>query len=333
MTLRTIVSRLLLALAVAGAATALALNRGRLDPVLIERSIHDLGVWAPVGHIALFALATVLFVPGSVFGLAGGALFGPIGGTIFNLAGATVGATAAFLIARHLAADWVRATAGGRLERLAAGVEAEGWRFVAFVRLVPLVPFNLLNYALGLTRIPLAHYLLASLVCMAPGTLAYTWLGHAGRAALAGHDTALRFGLPAVGLLVALGLLPRLVRRLRGSEPPQWIDVDELAGRLERGRGPAVIDVRGPDEFVGPLGHIAGARNLPVGELPQRLKELDALKREAIVLVCRTDRRSSNAAALLREAGFRDVRVLRGGMMQWNQAGRPVEDRARQPQP
>ena len=95
-----------------------------------------------------------------------------------------LGATAAFLVARYLAADWVREKSGARLERLIKGVEAERWRFVAFTRLVPLIPFNLLNYALGLTRIPVIAYMVASLVCMAPGTLAYTWLGYAGREAI-----------------------------------------------------------------------------------------------------------------------------------------------------
>src|SRR4029450_1069506 len=134
--------------------------------------------WACVVHVALFALGTVLFVPGALIGLAGGALFGPVWGTILNLMGATLGATAAFLVARYVGADWVRRQAGGRLARLVAGVEAEGWRFVAFTRLVPLFPFNLLNYALGLTRIPLRHYVLTSLICMAPGTLAFTRLAH-----------------------------------------------------------------------------------------------------------------------------------------------------------
>ena len=63
------------------------------------------------------------------------------------------------------------------------GVSAEGWRFVAFVRLVPLFPFNLVNYAFGLTRIRVGEYVLASFVCMAPGALAYTYLGYAGREA------------------------------------------------------------------------------------------------------------------------------------------------------
>jgi uncharacterized membrane protein YdjX (TVP38/TMEM64 family) len=326
MTRAATLPRLLLALAIAGVAIWLALDRDRLDPMLIESTVRDLGLLAPLAHVLLFAVATILFVPGALFGLAGGALFGPLLGTVLNLAGATLGATAAFLIARHLAADWARSKAGTWLERLIAGVEAEGWRFVAFVRLVPLFPFNLTNYALGLTRIPLAHYVLASLVCMAPGTLAYTWLGHAGRQALAGNATAIRYGLTALALLTAIAFLPRLVRRLRGDAAPTWIEVEELAEKLQDG-GYAVIDVRGADEFAGPLGHIANASNLPVDELPNRLIEINALKIRPVTLVCRTDKRSANASAILRDAGFHDVRVLRGGMVAWNRSGFPVEGR------
>ncbi len=217
MTVRTVLPRVVLGFAIAGAAIWLALNRDRLDPALLESSIRNLGLWAPVVHIALFAVATVLFVPGTIFGLAGGLLFGPFWGTLFNLAGATLGATASFLVARYLAADWVRRKAGTRLQNLIAGVEAEGWRFVAFTRLVPLFPFNFLNYAFGLTRIPLAQYVLASLVCMAPGTMAFTWLAYAGREAMAGEDTAIRYALIALALLAAIAFLPRLARRIRAG--------------------------------------------------------------------------------------------------------------------
>ncbi|HEY5567839.1 MAG TPA: VTT domain-containing protein [Gammaproteobacteria bacterium] len=272
----------------------------------------------------VFALGTVLFVPGAIFGLAGGLLFGPLWGTVFNLAGAMLGATAAFLAARYVAADWVRRRAAGWLERIMAGVEAEGWRFVAFVRFVPLFPFNLLNYALGLTRIPLRHYVLASLLCMAPGTVAYTWLGYAGREALAGDDAAIRSGLIALALLATVAFLPRLVRRLRGAEPA-WIEVEELARRLADRGDIAVIDVRGVDEFAGPLGHVATARNIPIAELPSWSKELEPLKHQPIAIVCLTDKRSAKAAALLRAADFDDVRVLRGGMARWSQKGLPVQ--------
>jgi uncharacterized membrane protein YdjX (TVP38/TMEM64 family) len=83
----------------------------------------------------------------------------------------------------------------GTGKRLIAGVDAEGWRFVAFVRLVPVFPFNLSNYTLGLTSIPLQHYVIAAVVCMTPGAVAYTWLGHAGRGALTGETDAVRYGL------------------------------------------------------------------------------------------------------------------------------------------
>jgi uncharacterized membrane protein YdjX (TVP38/TMEM64 family)/rhodanese-related sulfurtransferase len=327
MTLRTVLPRLALGLAIIAGALWLALNRSQVDPALIENAMRDLGAWGPAAHVALFGLGTVLFVPGVLFALAGGLLFGPLWGTILNLAGATLGATAAFLAARYLGGDWVRRRAGGRLDRLIAGVEAEGWRFVAFVRLVPLVPFNLLNYALGLTRIPLVPYVMASLVCMIPGAVAYTWLGYAGREAAAGNVAAIRYGLLALGLLAAIALLPRLVQRLRGAAAPRWIAAHELAAGLDEAGGITVVDVRGPEEFTGPLGHIREARNLPVGELPQRLHDLGPLRSTQIVLVCHTDKRSAKAAATLSEYGFQDVRVLRGGMVRWTEAGMPVADR------
>jgi uncharacterized membrane protein YdjX (TVP38/TMEM64 family)/rhodanese-related sulfurtransferase len=330
MIFRTVLPRLLLGLVILGGALWLALNRDQLDPAAIEGAIRGLGLWGPVVHVVLFALGTVLFVPGALFGLAGGLLFGPIWGTILNLAGATLGATAAFLVARYVAADWVRQKAGARLERLIKGVEEEGWRFVAFMRLVPLIPFNLLNYALGLTRIPLVAYALASLLCMVPGTLAYTWLGYAGREAAAGNDPAIRWGLMGLALLAAVAFVPRLLRRIKNEEQVRWIEVGELAPRLEGANPIAVIDVRGPDEFAGPLGHIPKACNLPLAELPCRIEELGSVTETPVVLVCRTDKRSASAAALLGAAGFRDVRVLRGGMVRWNEAKLPVADRSSQ---
>jgi uncharacterized membrane protein YdjX (TVP38/TMEM64 family)/rhodanese-related sulfurtransferase len=327
MSLRAILPRLAIGLAILALALWLTVNRDRLDPALIEGTMRALGPWGPAAHVVLFALGTVLFVPGALFGLAGGVLFGPVWGSLLNLAGATLGATAAFLVARYMGADWLRQKAGARLERLIKGVEAEGWRFVAFTRLVPLFPFNLLNYALGLTRIPVAAYVLASLVCMVPGVLAYTWLGHAGREAAAGSTAAIRYALTGLAVLAAVAFMPRLLRRFRNEDKMRWIEVAELAPRLEGVKTIAVIDVRAPDEFTGALGHIPGARNLPVDELPHRIQELGSLSEASLVLVCHTDKRSARAAAALDTAGFRDVAVLRGGMVRWTEAGLPVADR------
>jgi uncharacterized membrane protein YdjX (TVP38/TMEM64 family)/rhodanese-related sulfurtransferase len=319
-------SRIALTLVLVVATAGAAIYRDHINLATLDNWLGSLGLWAPIGYVVLFALATVAFVPGAIFSLAGGALFGPLWGTLWNLAGATLGATLAFLLARTIAGDWVARKAGGLLKRIIEGVDAEGWRFVAFVRLVPLFPFNLSNYALGLTRIPLLHYVLATAVCMAPGAVAYTWLGHAGRGALTGETEAVRYGLIALGLLAAIALLPRLIGRLRGSFA--WIEVDELKRRLDSGEAVSVIDVRGPDEFVGPLGHIATARNVPVAELNGRLAELTGLERTPIVLVCRTDKRSAAAAQTLRAAGFTQVNVLRRGMEQWNEADLPTEGHA-----
>jgi len=327
--MRNVIPRLAIAVVITAMALWLALNRDRLDPAVLQATVRDLGLLAPVAHVVLFAVGTVLFVPGALFGLAGGILFGPAWGTLLNLLGATLGATSAFLIARYVAQDRIRQRAGGKLDRLIAGVEAEGGRFVAFVRLVPLFPFNLLNYALGLTRIPLVAYVLATLVCMLPGTIVYTWIGYAGREALAQNDAALRYGLIALALLAAIAFLPRLVRRVRADKKPRWIIVDELAARLGGTDDTTVIDVRGPDEFAGALGHIRNARNVPLGDLPARLADLKSLAGKPIVLVCHTDKRSASATGLLAEAGFGDVRVLRGGMVRWNEAGLPVAGRHR----
>lgn len=313
-------ARVALALALAAGLLLSFANREALSGDALSRWLAGEGAWAPLAFIAFYAAATVLFLPGAVLTLVAGALFGAVSGALYSLIGATLGATLAFLVARYLAADWVARRAGGRLKQLIEGVEAEGWRFVAFVRLVPLFPFNLVNYALGLTRIPLVAYAAASFVCMFPGALAYAWLGHAGREALAGEDGAIRNALLALALLALVAFLPRLVRQFRQAGI-RWLDSGSLKGRLEQSDGPLLIDIRAADEFIGPLGHIPGARNIPLAELPARLAELEATKQQPLTLVCRTYKRSIIAARLLRQAGFTHVRVLRGGMEQWNREG------------
>ena len=206
-----VVATLLLVIAVI---TAL-MYRDRLDVEAMTDWVQQAGAVGPLIFIGLYAAATVLFLPGSILTLAGGALFGPVWGTLYSLSGATLGAAVAFLIARYLAGGWVQARAKGLIAGLVEGIEAEGWRFVAFSRLMPLFPFNLLNYALGLTRIPFLHYLLATLVFMVPGAVAYTYLGFAGREAVAGGEGLVQKGLIALALLAAVVFLPRLVARVR----------------------------------------------------------------------------------------------------------------------
>jgi rhodanese-related sulfurtransferase len=102
----------------------------------------------------------------------------------------------------------------------------------------------------------------------------------------------------------------------RPGAGPAWVEAGELRGRLRRGQVHLIIDVRGPEEFEGPLGHIPGALNVPLAGLAARSTQF-ALAGLPIVLVCLTDKRSSQAAAALAAAGVRNVAVLKGGMQAW----------------
>ena len=204
---------LLLILAI-GIGTALV-YREHISVAALEQWLGQLGWAAPLVFIAGYAIATVFFMPGLLFTLAGGALFGPVFGTLYNLAGATLGAMLAFLAARYIASDWATRRAGKRLRQLVEGVENEGWRFVAFVRLVPLFPFNVLNYALGLTRIRLLTYVVTSFVFMAPGGAAYTYLGYAGRELVAGGEDIVKKALLAIAVVATVAFGSRIIMRLR----------------------------------------------------------------------------------------------------------------------
>jgi uncharacterized membrane protein YdjX (TVP38/TMEM64 family)/rhodanese-related sulfurtransferase len=318
------VLRWLLGLTLLAAVSAAVVLRDRFDAAALETWVSSAGAAGPLLFMALYALATVLFLPGSVITLAGGALFGPVWGTLWNLTGATIGASLAFLIARYLGADWVARRAGPRLQSLNEGVSAEGWRFVAFVRLVPLFPFNLLNYALGLTRIPFLAYVLASWLFMLPGAFAYTWLGYAGREALAGGEGMIRNILIALALLAAVGFIPRLVKRLR-AKPSATLDIPGLNARLGGDMGVedvVVLDVRDAADFA--AGHIAGARNIPLPELKNRLRELEDWRDLPVAVVCRTDKRSAQAVQMLGEQGFKEPLLVKEGMQRWKNDGLPL---------
>jgi uncharacterized membrane protein YdjX (TVP38/TMEM64 family)/rhodanese-related sulfurtransferase len=308
----------------AAAGLCWVLLQGLLSPSALEAAIREVGALSPLIFVGAFALATVLFVPGSLFGFAGGLLFGPLWGAVWNLIGATLGATIAFVLARFIGHGWIAARTEGRLKMLLSGVDAEGWRFVALTRLVPLVPFNVLNYALGITRIPLAHYVLATFVCIAPGATTYSWLGYAGKAAMEGDSAAIRYGALGLAALALVAFLPRLLQRFK-EQSAGFMSVCELKRSSASDQQPVIVDVREPDEFFGPLGHIPGALNIPVNELPNRLREVTSTPRLPIVIVCRTDKRSAKAAAMLRSSGVRDVWVLRGGMEQWSREAAPSE--------
>lgn len=183
-----------------------------------EAWIAGLGVWGPVAFILGYAVATVAFAPGSLLTLAAGALFGLVRGTLYAWTGATLGACAAFLIARYAARGWVERKLEGRprFRKLDHSIGRDGGKIVALLRLAPVFPFVLLNYALGLTKVRFVHYAWACLA-MVPGTLLYVYYGHVGRQALEGREgkTVWDWVLLAVGLVAVLAVTVIITRKAK----------------------------------------------------------------------------------------------------------------------
>ena len=289
----------------------------------LEAHVSGAGALGPLLYIASYAAATVLFLPESVVTLTGGVLFGPIRGAIYSLTGAMGGATIAFLIARYLASDWVHRRAHGWSKQLIDGVEKEGWRFVAFVRLIPLFPFSLVNYALGITRIQFISYIAASFLFMLPGTFAYTYLGYAGREAVDGTQGLIEKGLFALGSLSIVAFLPSLIRRLRASPgaPIRQVTSVILKERLDQQDDIVVLDVGTAADYSGKLGHVPGSINIPLGELGKRLAELDAQRGRPIAVIGSTRQMSDKAAELLQRSRFPQIWLVADGVAGWTANG------------
>ncbi len=200
-------------LGLAALAILLALGRelGGYVPEF-ARYVKGLGFWGPLVFILGYAAAVVGFVPGSLLTLAAGAVFGVTVGTLYVFVAAVLGSAAAFLVARYVARAPVERKLEGnrRFAAIDRAVGRQGRRIVFLLRLSPVFPFNLLNYALGLTRVRFSDYLIASFG-MLPGTLLYVYAGKVGGdlAALAGGaapDTG-----TAGQLLLGVGLLATIV--------------------------------------------------------------------------------------------------------------------------
>ena len=176
--------------------------------------IEGLGPWGPLVYMALYAIGVVAAIPGPALTVTAGALFGSVLGVVLVINAATLGASLAFLISRYFARDAVTRSfaANEKFQKLDRLTEEHGAIIVALTRLVPLFPFNLLNYGFGLTRVPFRTYVGWSWLCMLPGTILYVIGGDALTKGLAEGQVpwALVVMLAITGLIVTL-----LVRRAR----------------------------------------------------------------------------------------------------------------------
>lgn len=217
-------------LAVAGVVVWLAASSiGPRLPQLVAWT-ESFGMLAGLVFVGIYAAAVVLFIPASWLTLAAGAVFGLTRGVAYVFAGAVIGSALAFLVGRYLARPWVErwAASSARFGAIDRAIARDGRRIVFLLRLTPLVPFTLLNYLLGLTRISLGDMLLAS-PGMLPGTLLYVYYGR-----LAGDLAALAAGTAperstAEYALLAVGLVATLLVTIRVSRIARQA-IDEAGG-------------------------------------------------------------------------------------------------------
>jgi uncharacterized membrane protein YdjX (TVP38/TMEM64 family) len=167
--------------------------------------LKTLGWLAPVLFLVLYGLATILFLPTLVLTLAGGALFGPVLGTLLNLLGASIGAAGSFYISRYFMFGWIASKNNSLINQLILKADQRGWQFVALLRLLPIIPFNIVNFSLGMTRIKFSHYIITTIIFLIPAEIIFTYCGHAGMNML-NHDLSVSSNL-GLFLLVSMAVL------------------------------------------------------------------------------------------------------------------------------
>jgi uncharacterized membrane protein YdjX (TVP38/TMEM64 family)/Fe-S oxidoreductase len=193
-----------------------------LEQAFLRSWIESYGALAPIIYVFIYTVAPVLFLPGLPITIVGGVLFGPFWGVIYTISGATLGACLAFLVSRYLARGWVeKQLRSPRWRRLDEGVEKHGWKIVAFTRLIPIFPFNLLNYAFGLTKIGFKQYAVTTFFCMLPACIAFIVFSSSLLDLIRGEVTPLF--IIGILLVVLISLFPLFYRRYKarkGEEEP-----------------------------------------------------------------------------------------------------------------
>ncbi|MGE3239482.1 MAG: TVP38/TMEM64 family protein [Pirellulales bacterium] len=219
--------------------TLLAFAPGICDCTLAALGwIEQIGVWGPIALIAIYLVATVALIPGTLLTLGAGAIFGLWIGTITVVIGSNAGALAAFLLGRSLFCDWARSIAkkSDRLLSLDNAVAENGFRIVFLTRLSPLFPFNVLNYAFGLTRVSAKDYVVASAVGMLPGTFLYVYLGASAGSLLALRQTdqsdmasQALFGAGLVATIILTAYLHRIAQvQLERDQKTELLRIAEI---------------------------------------------------------------------------------------------------------
>lgn len=215
----------LAAILVAALTAALVLLPLREWTVLMVTWVHSLGALGVVVYAIAYLVSPVFMFPASLLTLAAGFLYGPLWGTLLVSPASVAGSTLAFLLGRTVARERIkrRIERNTRFSAIDAAVEANGLKVVFLLRLSPIFPFTLLNYALGLTRVRLRDFILGSFLGMLPGTFLYVYLGSSvasiatltsGKAANGGTAGHLLFWGGLVATILVVMLVTRTARQV-----------------------------------------------------------------------------------------------------------------------
>ncbi|HEY4486000.1 MAG TPA: TVP38/TMEM64 family protein [Nitrospiria bacterium] len=184
-------------------------------PEAIRETVQSAGPMAPLLYLLIYSIAPVFFVPGWIITVGGGLAFGAVWGTVLTVIGATIGATLAFFTARFLGRDFVDRVLKGKFKALDAmdtQAAENGFQVIFFLRLIPLVPFNVLDYVAGVSKIGVRDYILGTFLGIIPGTFAYVYLG-----STLTNIYSWKFALGVVFLIV-LALVPAFYKRWKSRD-------------------------------------------------------------------------------------------------------------------
>lgn len=181
--------------------------------------IENLGMVGIVVFAIVYIVACVFLIPASVLTLGAGAIYGLTKGFILVSLASTAGACAAFVVGRYVAREWVSTKIAGneKFKAIDEAVALQGWKIVFLTRLTPALPFNLQNYAYGLTKVSLPQYALASWVGMMPGTLLFTYIGTLGGAAAEADTSAAKWAVNIVALVATVAVTAMITRIARNA--------------------------------------------------------------------------------------------------------------------
>ena len=219
------------------------------------------------------------------------------------------GGVAAFYIGRYLASDFVQRRGGRRFKQILNGVKNEGWRFVAFVRLMPIFHHASVGYALGATRLRFREFAIPTAICLLPGSFAFTWLGHVGREGASGTEDFIIDAMLALGLIAVAAFIPRLMMRSRRRFGIEYEDLVEI----HRAGEAMTVLVLGDDRVSLPPASEIDAETVAGGALGSWMESNRQRMQVPLVVAAGNESSALRAVQLMRKAGFVDVSYLFGG--------------------